>query len=278
MYDRYRKLKRGVESIRDVTNFEPVVALVLGSGLGGYAEDMEVAAAVDYSSIEGFPISTVPGHRGRYVFGYVSGVPVVAMQGRVHYYEGYDIEQVVQPIRIMGMLGAKALILTNAAGGVNESFSTGDFMLITDQIATMIPSPLRGRNIDELGVRFPDMSKIYDPELLDAARGLAKDMGITLREGVYAQFPGPSFESPAEIRMARVLGADAVGMSTACEAVAANHMGMKICGVSCISNLASGMTNQSLTHEEVQEAADNAAPLFKRLITGIIAAAGELFK
>lgn len=278
MYDRYRKLKRGVESIRDVTNFEPVVALVLGSGLGGYAEDMEVAAAVDYSSIEGFPISTVPGHRGRYVFGYVSGVPVVAMQGRVHYYEGYDIDQVVQPIRIMGMLGAKALILTNAAGGVNESFSTGDFMLITDQIATMIPSPLRGRNIDELGVRFPDMSKIYDPELLDAARGLARDMGITLREGVYAQFPGPSFESPAEIRMARVLGADAVGMSTACEAVAANHMGMKICGVSCISNLASGMTDQSLTHEEVQEVADNAAPLFKQLITGIIAAAGELLK
>ena len=273
----YEKLKKCLESVRAATDFKPLVALVLGSGLGGYADEMEAVASVEYSDIEGFPVSTVPGHKGRLVFGYISGVPAVAMQGRVHYYEGYDMEDVVLPIRLMGLLGAKALFLTNAAGGANFDFSAGDFMLITDQISTLVPSPLRGANLDELGTRFPDMSKIYTPELQDAIRTTAKSMNLTLREGVYTQFPGPNFESPAEVNMARILGSDAVGMSTACEAVAANHMGLKICGISCISNLACGMTDQPLTHEEVQEAADKAAPMFKKLVSGSIAAIGKLF-
>ena len=276
MNDKYRKLKRCADCVRAVTDFKPLVGLVLGSGLGGFADDMDIVASVDYSDIGGFPVSTVPGHKGRFVFGYVSGVPVVAMQGRVHFYEGYDMENVVLPIRLMGILGAKALILTNAAGGVNFDFSAGDLMLITDHISALVPSPLAGSNIDEIGVRFPDMSKVYDPVLQEAVKSVAKKEGILLREGVYTQFPGPRFETPAEIRMLRMWGTDAVGMSTACEAQAANHMGMRICGISCISNLACGMTDQPLTHEEVQEAADKAAPEFKKLISGSIAAIGEL--
>ena len=276
MNNKYRKLNRCADCVRAVTDFKPLVGLVLGSGLGGFADEMEIVASVDYSDIGGFPVSTVPGHKGRFVFGYVSGVPVVAMQGRVHYYEGYDMENVVLPIRLMGILGAKALILTNAAGGVNFDFSAGDLMLITDHISALVPSPLEGANIDELGVRFPDMSKVYDPALQKAVKNVAEKEGILLREGVYTQFPGPRFETPAEIRMLRMWGTDAVGMSTACEAQAANHMGMRICGISCISNLACGMTDQPLTHEEVQEAADKAAPMFKKLISGSIAAIGEL--
>lgn len=276
MNERYEKLLRCVESVRTQTDFVPKVALVLGSGLGGYAGEIRQVASVDYRQIQDFPVSTVPGHVGRFVFGYIGEVPVVAMQGRVHYYEGYDISDVVLPVRLMGMLGAKALFLTNAAGGVNFDFSAGDFMLITDHISCFIPSPLRGANIDELGTRFPDMSRIYDPALQQVLRKTAAELEIPLREGVYLQLPGPNFESPAEIRMLRGFGADAVGMSTACEAQAANHMGIRVCGVSCISNLACGMTDQPLTHEEVQEAADKAAPLFKKLVTAAIVGIGEV--
>lgn len=222
---------------------------------------------IPYSEIEGFPISTVPGHAGRFIFGYVDKVPVVCMKGRVHYYEGYPISDVVLPVRLMKMMGAEILFLTNAAGGVNTSFHAGDLMMIKDQIAVFAPNPLIGENIDELGVRFPDMSTVYDRELQKLMVQAAKDNGIFLQEGVYAQLTGPSFESPAEIRMLRGMGVDAVGMSTVVEAIAANHMGMRICGISCISNLAAGMTANPLTHEEVQEAADMAAPNFKKLVT-----------
>lgn len=266
----YEKLLRCYESVRKKVDFRPRLALVLGSGLGDYGESIQVEAVVDYHEIEGFPVSTVPGHKGRFLFGYVGGMPVVVMQGRVHYYEGYAMEDVVLPIRLMKMLGAEILFLTNAAGGLNYDFAPGDFMMITDQIANFVPSPLIGENIDELGPRFCDMSEIYDKDLRQIIREAAGKLGIPLREGVYVQLTGPNFETPHEVKMCRILGGDAVGMSTACEAIAANHMGMKICGISCISNLGCGMQEAPLSHAEVQETGDRVAPLFQALVTEAI--------
>ncbi len=270
----YEKLERCYQSIREKTDFEPLVALVLGSGLGDYAANVQVEAIVNYSELEGFPVSTVPGHVGRFIFGYVEKTPVVVMQGRVHYYEGYDIQDVVLPIRLMGRLGAKVLFLTNAAGGLNYRFAAGDFMMITDQISNFVPSPLIGKNLDELGPRFPDMSNIYRKELQLVIQASADELRIPLREGVYMQLTGPNFETPSEVKMCRILGADAVGMSTACEAIAANHMGMRVCGISFISNLGCGMTDVPLSHEEVQEAADKAAPMFEALVSRVIGKIG----
>ena len=262
----YERILKCYQCFKEKIDFTPKIALILGSGLGDYAEQADIKAVLDYKDIEGFPVSTAPGHKGRFVFGYVGGVPVVIMQGRVHYYEGYSMEDVVLPTRLMKMMGAEVLFLTNAAGGVNWQFECGDFMLINDQIC-MAPSPLIGENPDELGPRFPDMSEIYSKELREVIRHTARDLDIRLREGVYIQLTGPNYESPSEVRMVRTLGADAVGMSTACEAIAANHMGMKIAGISCISNLACGVSNRPLSHAEVQETADKAAPLFTKLIT-----------
>ena len=266
----YKKLMTCVESVKAKVDFRPEVALILGSGLGDYADEIEIVQTVDYTDIEGFPTSTVAGHKGRFVFGYVDKTPVVIMQGRVHYYEGYPMSDVVLPTRLMGLLGAKKLILTNAAGGVNFDFKPGDFMMLTDHITTGVPSALIGANLEELGVRFPDMSEVYSTKMQEIVRETAKEQGIDLKEGVYAQFTGPNYETPAEIRMARAWGADAVGMSTACEAMAARHMGMEICGISCITNLAAGMSKEELNHKEVQETADRVAVQFKKLITEII--------
>ncbi len=263
----YEKLMNCYAQIREKTEFIPRVAIVLGSGLGDFAEQIRVEKEVSYSELHGFPVSTVQGHDGRFIFGYIEAVPVVCMKGRIHYYEGYDITDVVLPTRLMKLLGAEILFLTNAAGGVNTSFHAGDLMLIKDQISLFAPNPLIGENIEELGTRFPDMSHVYDLDLQKSIRETAKKNGIFLQEGVYAQLTGPSFETPAEIRMMRTLGCDAVGMSTVVEAIAANHCGMRICGISCISNLAAGMTDTSLSHKEVQEAADMAAPAFKKLLT-----------
>lgn len=224
-------------------------------------------AELPYSEIDGFPVSTVPGHAGKFIFGYVGKVPVVLMQGRVHYYEGYPISDIVLPARLMKLMGAQILFLTNASGGINPDFHAGALMMIKDHISCFAPNPLVGPNIDELGTRFPDMTDVYKKNLQDIIKSTAKKNDIELFEGVYAQLTGPSFESPAEIRMLKTMGVDAVGMSTVVEAIAANHMGMKVCGISCISNLAAGMNKKPLTHAEVQEAANAAEPKFTKLVT-----------
>lgn len=270
MNENYEKLMKCFECVQQKITFKPEIALILGSGLGDYADTMEVVETLDYHDIEGFPVSTVPGHKGRFVFGYAGGVPIVAMQGRVHFYEGYKPQDVVLPIRLMKLMGAKVLFLTNAAGGINRSFNAGDFMLITDQLSMSVPSPLIGENIDELGVRFPDMSEVYSRRLRKIIENAAVTAGVPLRRGVYIQTTGPQYETPAEIRAYERLGADAVGMSTAIEAIAARHAGMEICGISCISNLAAGISVNPLTHAEVQETADRDAPLFKKLVTQAI--------
>ena len=267
MNEVYEKLMNCYNSIVEKIDFRPEVAIVLGSGLGDYADDIKVEAELDYSQIQGFPVSTVPGHAGKFIFGYVGDVKVVCMKGRIHYYEGYPISDVVLPIRIMKMLGAKVLFLTNASGGINPDFKAGDFMLITDHISMFAPNPLMGANMDELGVRFPDMTHIYDPELQKIIIKAARDEKIGLQKGIYAQLTGPSYESPAEIRLLGKLDVDTVGMSTVVEAIAANHMGMKICGISLVCNLAAGISATPLTHKEVQEAANQAAPSFKKLVT-----------
>lgn len=266
MNEVYAKLQHCVECVQKKIDFVPRVALVLGSGLGNFADNIRVEAEMSYSEIEGFPVSTVPGHAGKFIFGYLGEVPVVCMKGRVHFYEGYEMADVVLPVRLMKLLGAEILFLTNASGGVNAGFAAGDLMMITDQIACFVKNPLMGPNIDELGTRFPDMTTIYDKELREIISSTAKENQIDLKEGVYLQLTGPSFESSAEIRMVRTLGADAVGMSTAVEAIAARHMGMRVCGISCVCNLAAGMTKNPLTHDEVQEAAAKAAPLFTKLV------------
>lgn len=267
MYDR---LKKCLDTIRQRTDFVPEIGLVLGSGLGGYAQHIRVETEISYREIEGFPVSTVEGHDGRFIFGYVNDVPVVIMKGRVHFYEGYDMSDVVMPIRIMGMLGAKTLILTNASGGINPDFEPGDLMLITDHISTFVQSPLIGANIDVLGVRFPDMSHVYDPALQQTIRDAAAHIGVKLREGIYLQTTGPNYETPAEIRMFARLGADAVGMSTVCEAIAAVHMGLRVCGISCVTNKAAGGSDEPLNHEEVQQTADRIKTDFEHLITELI--------
>ena len=270
------RLMQCFEYVKGRISSKPKIALVLGSGLGGFASQIEVQETLSYNEIPDFPVSTVEGHEGRFVFGICDGVPVAVMQGRVHMYEGYTPQEAVLPIRLLHLLGAEILFLTNAAGGIQAGMQAGDFMLITDQISSFVPSPLRGANMDALGVRFPDMSKIYSDRLNRIIRKIAVNGEIPLKEGVYLQTAGPAYESPAEIRMFRTLGADAVGMSTAIEAIAARHCGMEICGVSCISNLAAGISPHPLSHEEVKEAGDKAAPQFTLLVRSAIAEMGKL--
>ncbi len=266
----YQKLLACAESVKKKIDFKPEVGLILGSGLGDYADGIRVVGSVPYHEIEGFPVSTVKGHKGCFVFGYVGETPVVIMQGRVHYYEGYPMSDVVLPTRLMGLLGIKKLVLTNAAGGINPDFKPGDFMMIADHITTGVPSPLIGANLDELGPRFPDMSEVYSKRMREAIRAAAAACGIPIQEGVYVQLTGPNYETPAEVRMCRGWGGDAVGMSTACEAMAARHMGLEVCGISCITNLAAGLSQQQLDHKEVQETADRVSASFKKLVTELI--------
>lgn len=265
----YNRLIKCAEFLKSKIDFSPEVAIVLGSGLGGFAEKIDVKFSIDFKDIDTFPVSTVDGHNGRLIFGYVGETAVAIMQGRVHYYEGYSSVEAVLPIRVLGLLGAKKLILTNAAGGINKEFSTGDLMLITDHIS-FVPSPLIGKNIDEIGPRFPDMSNVYDLGLRQDVLKCAQKCGIPLKTGVYCQLSGPNYETPAEVKMCGILGADAVGMSTAIEAVAAKHMGIRVCGISLITNMAAGISEKPLSHSEVQATANLAKDKFENLLLEII--------
>lgn len=260
-----------IAAIRARTEFVPRVAVVLGSGLGNFASEIREVASIPYGELPHFPVSTVAGHNGRFVFGYLGELPLVLMQGRVHYYEGYTMEQVVLPIRICGLLGAKTLLLTNAAGGIRAGLSVGQFVALSDHITSFVPSPLIGKNKDALGPRFPDMSEVYAKTLRAKLHDAANAEGVTLTDGVYLQTTGPNFETPAEIQMFRALGADVVGMSTACEAMAARHMGMEVAGISLVTNLAAGLSDTPLSHEEVGETGRVAAQNFARLVKAFLA-------
>ena len=264
------KINAAYNDIKNKISEKPRVGLILGSGLGDFANQFTDSTYIRYDEISNFPVSTVSGHEGRFVFGKLNGVPVCAMQGRVHYYEGYSMDEVVMPVRIMALLGIETLILTNACGGINEDFVPGDLMLISDHISSFVPSPLIGKNLDEFGTRFPDMSEVYDSSLRQKVKEVADNIRIGLREGVYLQTTGPNYETPAEIRMYRALGADAVGMSTTCEAMVARHCGIRVAGISCITNMASGMSDKKLDHGEVKETADMVSAKFSALVKGVI--------
>ena len=247
-------------------SFAPKVAMVLGSGLGFLGDEVEDPICVSYRDIPHFKASTAPGHKGRLVFGTLRGRNVAVMQGRMHHYEGYSYEEVGYAVRVLRLLGCDTLVVTNAAGGVNLDFQAGDLMLITDHIKIFMESPLRGENLPAFGPRFPDASHLYTPALQEVARTAARDLGIPLREGVYMYFPGPQYETPAEVRFARVAGADAVGMSTAPEVIVAGHCGMQVLGFTLVSNLAAGILDQPLSEQEVLDAAEACKDKFSRLV------------
>lgn len=268
--DIQKKIDQCYEEVRQKTDFVPEIAIVLGSGLGNYAKQIKVEGEIPYSEIKGFPVSTAPGHDGRFIYGTIEGRKVICMKGRIHFYEGYSIYDVVLPLRVMRKTGAGKLIVTNAAGGLNAKFKVGDFMLLTDHLSLFIKNPLIGPNIGEFGTRFPSMSHPYDAEMNDEMRTAAKRLGMTLQEGVYVQLSGPSYESSAELKALRILGADAVGMSTVVETIAARHAGMRVCGVSCITNMAADLSNNEPNEQEVIDAGNAIAPKFERLITEFI--------
>lgn len=263
--------KRAADLVASRLNgFRPEVAMILGSGLGGLADLAENPMVIPYSEIPGFSVSTAPGHKGQLVFGTLSGKNVAVMQGRLHAYEGYSFEEVCFPLRVLRLLGCEKLVITNACGGVNLDFQVGDICLLTDHIKFFMDSPLRGQNIPEFGTRFPDATHLYTPRLQDVARQVAQEQNLKLVEGVYMYFPGPSYETPAEIRAIRVLGADLVGMSTVPEVIAAGHAGMEVLGFSLVSNAAAGITGQALSEQEVLDAAEAAKERFSRLICGCV--------
>ncbi len=268
--DLYERVERAAQTIRDRSPFEPRVALVLGSGLGDFANEFQEAVAIPYQEIPGFKVSTVEGHAGRLVIAKVEDVPVLAMQGRVHFYEGYSLDEVTFPIRTFKLAGIKTVVLTNAAGGIDVQLRQGALMLIRDHLNLMGANPLRGPNDARLGPRFPDMSDVYSRTLQEIAVAEAGALGIELRRGIYAALTGPSYETPAEIQMLRGLGADAVGMSTVPEAIVARHMGMDVLGISCITNMAAGLGNEPINHEEVVEIGKQVRSTFTQLLRRVI--------
>lgn len=255
--------------MRTKTDFVPEIALVLGSGLGDIADFIDIQGIIPYGELKDFPVSTASGHIGQFVYGTLAGKKVICMQGRIHHYEGYTREQVVLPIRLMRLMGAKTLFITNAAGGINASYQQGDLMLLTDHISLFVENPLIGSNIESLGDRFPDLSEPYDAILKDAVRDSAKKLGISLREGVYAQVNGPSYESQAESRYLRQIGADAVGMSTVVETIAARHGGMRVCAISVITNQSFDVSGHAATEQEVIKASEKAAVEIKKLLFNV---------
>ena len=267
MYHTFPQYQESAAYIRGrIGSFTPQVAMILGSGLGFLGDVVEDPICVSYRDIPHFKASTAPGHKGQLVFGTLRGKRVAVMQGRMHHYEGYSYEEVGYAVRVLRLLGCETLVVTNAAGCVNTQWKAGDLMLITDQIKIFMESPLRGENIPEFGPRFPDASHLYTPALQELARGAARDLGIPLREGVYMYFPGPQYETPAEVRAARVLGADAAGMSTAPEVITAGHCGMQVLGFTLLTNMAAGILDQPLSEQEVLDAAEACRDKFSRLV------------
>jgi purine-nucleoside phosphorylase len=266
-----RKIDDTANSLKDMTNgFSPRIAVILGSGLGGYENGVNEKYTINYSQVEGFPRTSVSGHSGKMVFGEKYGKNVVIMCGRIHYYEGCPMFDLTLPVRVLIRMGVKYLIVTNAAGGINEKFNKGDIMLITNHISLFCPNPLIGKNIDEIGERFPDITFPYDEELNNYARQTAKKDRIDLKEGVYCYLTGPSYETAADIRALRAFGADSVGMSTVPEVIAAVHGGMRVCGISCISNKGAGMADEKLSHKDIVNSFENSREKVYRLLDGII--------
>lgn len=271
MSKEYDLLKESLESIKSKIPYEPDVALVLGSGLSNFPNDKTIDATINYSEVKNFPISKVAGHKNRFLFFKVGNKKVVCMQGRVHHYEGFTTTEVVRPIRLMKMMGAKVLFLSNAAGGMNDTFNIGDLMIINDHISFFVKSPLIGENIEEFGERFPDVSKVYTKEYVDLIKEVAKEQNLSLREGVYTQISGPAYETPAEVRLLHLIKTDAVGMSTVVEATAAAHMGMKICGISLITDVERIEGDQEVVdHEQVLKVATEAEKRFIPLVAEVI--------
>ncbi len=268
----YERAEHATRIIRARTTVEPRIAIVLGSGLGGFADDFEDAVGIPYEDIPGFVRSTAQGHAGRLVIGKIDGIPVLAMQGRVHYYEGYSLEEVTFPVRTFGLLGIKTLVLTNAAGGINVELTQGALMVLSDHVNLMGVNPLRGSNDERFGPRFPDMSAVYAAELQELVVDEAKAIGVEVRRGIYGALSGPSYETPAEIHLLRNLGADAVGMSTVPEAIVARHMGLEVVGISCITNMAAGISDEPINHEEVIATGDRVRETFTELLRRVIVA------
>ena len=267
-YARLLRCAGHIQSLSD--SFVPDVVLVLGSGLGNYAETLNVVKTIPYDEILGWPTTSVAGHSGNLIFAILNGLNIAVMQGRVHYYEGYDMQDVVFPLRVLHILGAKTVILTNAVGAINETFSVGDFVAVEDHLSMFVPSPLIGENIDEIGTRFPGMTSVYDETLRNTVLEIGRKEGIQVQTGVYLQVTGPQYETPAEIRAFRMLGADTVGMSSAVEAIAAVHMGMKVCMINCVTNMAAGITGEQLSHSHISQSAELVSEHFSRLITGLL--------
>ncbi|MEC2307362.1 purine nucleoside phosphorylase I, inosine and guanosine-specific [Bacillus atrophaeus] len=266
-----QKIEQAAAFIKQHAPQSPKIGLILGSGLGILADEIEGAVKLKYEEIPDFPVSTVEGHAGQLVFGTLEGVSVVAMQGRFHFYEGYSMDKVTFPVRVMKELGVEALIVTNAAGGINTAFRAGDLMIITDHINFMGTNPLIGPNEADFGVRFPDMSSAYDKDLSQLAEKMAQELQIPVQKGVYTAVTGPSYETPAEVRFLRTLGSDAVGMSTVPEVIVAKHAGLRVLGISCISNAAAGILDQPLSHDEVMEVTEKVKAGFLKLVKAVIA-------
>ena len=268
--DLLNQIKASADFILSKSNYKPEIGLILGSGLGSLADSIENPEFYNYSDIPNFPTSTVEGHAGRLVIGTLGGKQVVAMQGRFHYYEGYSMEKITFPVRVMKLLGVSKLIVTNACGAVNKDFNPGDLMVITDHINFSGSNPLFGANLDEFGPRFPDMSEAYNLELRNKVLNAGKELGMDLKQGVYVMFSGPTYETPAEIRLSRIMGGDAVGMSTVPEVIVANHCGIKTVGISCLTNMAAGILDQPLNHEEVIETSARVKNDFIKLMNRVI--------
>lgn len=269
------KLQISFDSVKNKLPFTPEVGLVLGSGLGSILDNLTIEESIPYSEIADFPHSTAPGHKGQFLFVHIGKVPCVLMQGRVHYYEGYDMADVVKPVRMMALMGVKKVILTNAAGGLQKGMQCGDIMMITDHISQFVPSPLRGENYEERGPRFPDMTNVYSLALQKKASSVAKKVELDLKKGVYVQFSGPQFETPTEIKMCSLLGASACGMSIGVEAIALRHMGVEVMGFSMITNLAAGLSDAPLDENDVIEIASRRGKVFASFIENLIKEIGE---